>query len=114
MLVGVVWDFPNISRSFRGTLPIEACTGKVGEMFVGMGGHAPEKLALSSSPGGQVLTASQSRDMKAHRDEVTFSALQFISRTRIKQNTLFSVLCSFQHNTASRGMTYFLSHLKYS
>ena len=66
VLLRVVWDFPNISRSLKGTLSLQVHSGKAGEMFVGMGVHASGKLVLSSSPGGQVLTTSQSGEMKAH------------------------------------------------
>ena len=81
MLLGVVWGFPNTSRSCKGALPLQVHSSKAGEMFVGMGGHASGKLVLSSSSEGQVLTASQSGETKAHRDEVTCSASQLIGRT---------------------------------
>lgn len=47
-------DCMGLSKHFKipqGTLSIQVHIGKAGKMFVGMDGHAPEKLALSSHPG---------------------------------------------------------------
>lgn len=80
MLVEVARGFPNISRSFKGTLSLQAHTGKAGEIFVGMSGHASGKLALSSSPGGS-HGISQWGDKGPQKQGDLLCITQLISRT---------------------------------